>query len=68
MRACTHESKHFFDRSLFVFCCGVCLDVFCQHFQVVLYACVCVCVCVRVGVCACMRVCGVWWWCMYAIV
>jgi len=52
MRACTHESKHFFDRSLFVFCCGVCLDVFLSTFP----GCP-VCVCMRMCMCACRCVC-----------
>ena len=62
MRACTHESKHFLERSLFAFCPGCDCMLFCQHFQVVLYACMRMCVCVRVGACVGVCVCGVWWW------
>lgn len=52
---CTHESKHFLERSLFAFCGVYDCMLFCQHFLVALYACMRMCVCVRVGVC--MRVC-----------
>ena len=58
MRACTHENEHFLERSFFVFCSGCDCMLFCQHFQVALYACMRMCVCVRVG--ACVGVMCVW--------
>lgn len=60
MRVCTHESKHFLERSLFAFCSGYDCMLFCQLFSgcpVCVYAYVCMCACRCV--CRCMCVWGV---------